>query len=203
MPYPEARFLASPFDQDWLNQIRNALVNELTWDRPISPLSGQPIKRGVVWLAECGCKYEYSGLSFSPQTPPTWFADFQQQVFKAAGVENIGFDCCNLNLYNGKEDFVDWHADNEQLFKDCSGVPILSLSLGATRLFQFKNKSTHIVSEVTLTDGDLVFMCGSLQQTHSHRLPPAVRNIFKINRFNLTWRKIAKHKCPGPTTSGE
>ena len=195
--------MASPFDQDWLNQIRMSLVNELVWNRPISPFSGQPIKRGVAWLAECGCKYEYSGLSFSPQTPPTWFAKFQQQVFKAAGLEHICFDCCNLDLYNGKEDWVDWHADNEKLFYDCSGVPILSLSLGATRLFQFKNKSTHVVSDVTLTDGALVFMGGTLQKTHLHRLPPAQRNIHKINRVNLTWRKIAKHNCPGPTISEE
>jgi len=195
--------MASPFDHDWLNRIRMSLVNELAWSKPISPLSGLPIKRGVAWFAECGCKYEYSGLSFSPQAPPTWFAAFQLQVFKAAGLEHIGFDCCNLNLYNGKEDWLDWHADNEQLFQDCSGVPILSLSLGATRLFQFKCKSTHVISDVTLTDGDLVFMGGTLQKTHLHRLPPAPRNIHKIMRINCTWRVITKHKCPGPTISEE
>ena len=66
-------------------------------------------------------------------------------------------------LYNGKDDWLDWHSDNEQLFHESSGVPILSLSLGATRLFQFKNKATHQISDVTLNDGTLVFMGGALQ----------------------------------------
>ena len=189
----------SPFDQVWLNQIRSRLADELKWTRPISPFSGQPIKRSVAWFADCGCKYEYSGLSFDLQTPPIWFAEFQQQVLVAARLEHIGFDCCNLNLYDGKDDWLDWHSDNEQLFHESSGVPILSLSLGATRLFQFKNKTTHKISDVTLNDGTLVFMDGTLQKSHLHRLPPAKKNIDHILRINLTWRKIANHKCPRQT----
>ena len=188
--------MASPFDQDWLNQLRNKLANGSKWTRPVSPISCEPIKRGVAWFAECGCNYEYSGLSFEPQTQPVWFSKFQQQVFKAAGLEHIGFNCCNLNLYNGKEEHVDWHSDNEKLFQDSSGVPILSLSLGATRLFQFRNKLTRRVSDVTLGSGDLVFMGGDIQKTHVHRLPPAQRHIDKILRLNLTWRRLSMHGCP-------
>jgi len=130
-------------------------------------------------------------MTFEPQKQPLWFESFQNTIFKAAGCESIGFDACNINYYPDGHYKLDPHADDEPIFGDPKGnIPILSLSIGADRIFQLIDNKTKDVRPVLLRQGDLLFMGGNLQSTHKHALPQS-RNTGP--RLNFTWRVVANH----------
>jgi alkylated DNA repair dioxygenase AlkB len=161
----------------------------------VSPLSHKPIRRKAVWLSGCKCEYGYSGLTFKPSKYPDWFIEFQTQVFTIAGVDHIGLNCCNVNYYPDGRHNLDWHSDDEWLFGDVSSdeVPILSLSIGASRTFLLQHTQSSILNSTELCNGDLLFMGGFMQYTHKHKIP--ADNSVCEPRINFTWRRIVNHSC--------
>jgi alkylated DNA repair dioxygenase AlkB len=188
---PNALHKRSPFSSTFCEIHFQNTLSDFAWQRPCSQLSHKPIRRQTIWLANCNCEYKYSGLSFAPSAAPDWFKAFQDNVFTAAGVHHIGLNSCNINLYQDGSEFLDFHSDNEQIFAHSQkGVPILSLSLGATRDFQFLNLATGNILTFPLVSGDLQFMAGLLQTTHKHGVPKCKS---KDARINFTWRRITQH----------
>ena len=183
-------FAESPFSKEMLASVFT-LSNDLCWQQPVSPASGKPIQRMVAWLTAPGCNYnyEYAQLSFEPCSFPEWFIQFQNEVFKHAGVEEFNFNCCNVNWYADGRHFVDWHADDEYLFgaKQGHDVPILSLSIGDSREFLLRDRNTKVITPVTLNSGDLLFMGRRLQLSHQHKVPPSKSS---RPRLNFTWRHM-------------
>ena len=183
-------FAKSPFSKEWLATVQT-LSNDLRWQQPISPASGKPIQRHVAWLTAPGYDhhYKYAQLSFEPCSFPDWFVVFQAEVFKAARVEHFDFNSCNVNWYANGKQFVGWHADDEELFgaKKHFDVPILSLSIGESRVFQVRCNKSQRVTEINLDSGDLMFMGRRLQMSHEHQVPPDKSS---GPRLNFTWRHI-------------
>jgi alkylated DNA repair dioxygenase AlkB len=116
-------------------------------------------------------------------------------VFKIAGVNHIGFNCCNANYYPDGSHSLDWHSDNEPLFGDVSKdeVPILSFSVGASRTFRLQHIQSSKINSIDLGNGDLLFMGGYMQYTHNHNVPP--ESYVSEPRINFTWRRIVNHSC--------
>ena len=196
--------------RELLTTWKDALLG-LEWMRPHTK-AGHPIPRQTLWVANCGCSYEYGGM----QIPPQPFTDLLQEI------TTLVFDklnmplpnCCNLNLYSHGSQQVGWHDDSEDLFKD-DDVRIISLSLGATRTFEivskermgktqnrfrfaahkggFKSADPADIIQMELAHGDVVVMAGNMQTYYEHRLPP---NTTLHPRINLTWRYITRH-TPG------
>jgi alkylated DNA repair dioxygenase AlkB len=82
---------------------------------------------------------------------------------------------------------MSWHADDE---KPLGEQPIIaSLSLGATRKFSFKHKSTKQSVSVILENGSLLLMQGKTQTHWLHALPKMAS--VKGMPVNLTFRKIS------------
>ncbi len=105
-------------------------------------------------------------------------------------------DSCLVNLYEGPYKGVGWHADDEDLFQGLSQpISIASLSIGASRLFQWRLTKDHArTGQVLLNSGDLLLMQGLTQAFCQHRVPKTCDPW----RVNLTWRRILQHhpSCP-------
>jgi alkylated DNA repair dioxygenase AlkB len=97
-----------------------------------------------------------------------------------------GFDYVFVNRYRDGRDSVAWHGDHE-----ISGKVVASLSLGATREFDFRPKRESDLRPRTialdLAHGDLVVMRGETQRYWEHRVrkDPHVHE----QRINLTFRQ--------------
>jgi alkylated DNA repair dioxygenase AlkB len=96
------------------------------------------------------------------------------------------FDYVFVNRYRDGRDSVAWHGDHE-----ISGKVVASLSLGATREFDFRPKRESDLRPRTialaLAHGDLVVMRGETQRYWEHRVrkDPRVHEV----RINLTFRQ--------------
>jgi alkylated DNA repair dioxygenase AlkB len=97
-----------------------------------------------------------------------------------------GFDYVFVNRYRDGRDSVAWHGDHE-----ISGKVVASLSLGATREFDFRPKRESDLRPrmiaLDLAHGDLVVMRGETQRYWEHRVrkDPRVHE----QRINLTFRQ--------------
>ena len=144
----------------------------------------------------CACEYSYDHrFSMHPQVFPPWMNSMLETVMPICGIhdEALWPNSCNLNLYEGGQDVVGWHADNEALFGGAEEpILIISLSLGAERVFELKDKhsSQGLFKRVRFGAGDLVLMDGRVQQHFLHRVPRASAG---GDRINLTWRWITHH----------
>ena len=96
---------------------------------------------------------------------------------------------CNsvlCNFYVNGDDYVDWHADDEDDI--VPGSAIVSLSLGCERLFQMRRKRSHERPiDFILRQGSLFSMQGHTQQHFLHRVPPDGSS---LPRLNLTFRHM-------------
>jgi alkylated DNA repair dioxygenase AlkB len=92
---------------------------------------------------------------------------------------------CLINYYRNGEDYIGWHADDE--LESYTKTPIYSVSLGATREFDVKKKSTGATTRVILDDGCLLVMYGKMFQVlYQHRVPKS--SACQRGRINLTFR---------------
>ena len=106
--------------------------------------------------------------------------------------EEPSINACNLNLYQNGAEYLDLHADDELLFPDKDGkCTILSLSLGATRKFIYRSKCSRDPSEIDLTNGDIVIMCGNFQKFYKHGLARSKEPVG--GRINMTFRSVLNH----------
>lgn len=96
----------------------------------------------------------------------------------------VCFDYCLAHLYPDGRATIAWHADREAI-----RTPIATISLGATRTFKFRPKSSveaGQAEEVALQSGDLVWMSDHCQQQLQHCIPVEVA--VQTPRISLTFR---------------
>ena len=91
------------------------------------------------------------------------------------------FPSANASLYLEDWSSIPQHSDDEPLFNSFPVSPhnykgIMSVSLGATRIFGFKCKATSDEYHIALDNGDVLFMEGSCQETCTHQLLPPPSN---------------------------
>ena len=92
-----------------------------------------------------------------------------------------------LNRYRTGQDSVGWHSDDEP---ELGTNPVIaSVSLGATRNFQFKHKTNpDLKLSIELTNGSLLLMRGATQHFWKHQIPKTTKVLGP--RINLTFRVI-------------
>ncbi|CAJ1346785.1 unnamed protein product [Effrenium voratum] len=168
---------------------------EVQWQQPKGTWGLIPRKTSWMTTAPCCCRYGYGGLRMEPEPMPPWVLEAMELCMPLCGLSKEEWpNSCNLNLYEDGEHSVGWHSDDEALFQgkfqDCR---IISLSLGAPRIFELKTRGeTH---RLQLRSGDLCTMEGMLQKHYQHRVP---KDRSTAPRVNLTWRWIVWHerRCP-------
>lgn len=141
--------------------------------------------RLVAWFAPPGVTYRYAGLTLEPHALTPLLIQLKKRVEVIAGAQ---FNSVLMNLYRTGADSNGWHADNEPEF----GVDpvIASLSLGATRRFDLRNRETKETIKTNLASGDLVVMSGDCQREWIHQAPKQLR--VQEPRINLTFRMVQK-----------
>ncbi len=129
--------------------------------------------------------YSYSNITMVPEPFTPALQAIKKQVEAIAGVT---FTTCLLNLYRDGNDSNGWHADDE---KELGKNPIIaSVSLGAPRLFKFRNKIDKTQqAKIILEPGSLLLMGGSTQHNWHHQIPKTAKKV--APRINLTFRIIA------------
>ncbi len=165
-----------------------ALREQLHWKQEFLRIAGRrvPMPRRLAWLAEGQLRYRYSGTDTPPQAIPACLVPLQQQLAHDLKAE---FNGVLANRYRNGQDSMGWHADDEAAL----GLhpTIASISLGATRRFQFKprrrgDKSATVTLQ--LEHGSLLVMRGPTQEHWRHQVPKTRRAVGE--RINLTWRHI-------------
>lgn len=127
--------------------------------------------------------YGYSGYTMETQEYTESIAFIQNMIENKT---RLSFNSVLVNLYRNEKDSNGWHADNEG---ELGLNPIIaSVSLGETRRFQLKHKTTNEKIHMNLEDGDLLIMGGELQHFWKHQIP---KEKFHCKpRINLTFRYI-------------
>jgi len=162
-----------------------ALSEQVVWRRDEVTLFGRthPIPRLHQWYADKGLSYTWSGLTMQPQP---WFTELQNLRNAVAPFAGEAFNSVLINLYRDGNDSMGWHSDDEA---ELGPAPVIaSVSLGAARDFQLRERGGVGKHTVQLTHGSLLVMRGATQSRWQHALPKRRRVVEP--RINLTFRRI-------------
>jgi alkylated DNA repair dioxygenase AlkB len=97
---------------------------------------------------------------------------------------SLELNSCLANWYRDGEDSMGWHSDNERELRDS----IVSVSFGATRIFQVREGRKGPALSLELRHGSVLVMTVTSQNVYQHRIP---KESGANERLNLTFRKIA------------
>jgi alkylated DNA repair dioxygenase AlkB len=165
--------------------VMQELLESVPWaSQTITMFGKQYVEpRRTAWFGDDGASYTYSGITM---TPHTWTPVLHSLRKICEERSNSSFNSVLLNLYRDGKDKMGWHADNEP---ELGTEPVIaSLSLGATRKFRFRHRTTKEIVECDLPAGSLVVMSGLSQKCWVHEVPQQKR--VTSPRINLTFRKI-------------
>ena len=170
----------------------------INWQHNQIKLFGKTIyePRFSAWYGDNHASYTYSGVE---RRPVAWTPLLQKIKQDIEQIVSRTFNSVLLNWYRDGQDSMGWHADDE---KELGNNPLIaSLSLGANRDFQLHRKTdTKQKVTISIQNGSLLVMGGSLQHHWKHALPKR-KNIQKP-RINLTFRTISlsqREKLPKNT----
>ncbi len=161
------------------------LLAQTPWEQRDVFVFGRSVAqpRLVAWFASPRVTYRYSGLTLESHAFTPLLLELKKHVEAVAGSQ---FNSALLNLYRTGADSNGWHADDEPEF----GIDpvIASLSLGATRRFDLRNRETNETIKTGLSSGDLFVMSGACQREWIHQAPKQLK--VQESRINLTFRTV-------------
>lgn len=176
--------------KNWMSsdtQIIDDICNEVVWRKDKIKFFGKEFDqpRKVAWHGDKGVSYRYSGIDM--QTGP-WTPELKAIKQRLENEFQYKANSVLVNLYRNGQDYMSWHADNENELGE--NPIIISLSFGASRDFILKHRYNELREKikVCLGHGDLLIMSGETQEKWLHALPKRM----KVNepRLNLTFRII-------------
>ncbi len=187
MPDADVRFYPNWMEHSDALKAFKTLQSELQWTQQDIVIFGKKHKspRLQAWYGDADAVYTYSGLKM---TPLPWHNTLLRIKKACEEVANITFNSVLANLYRTGADSMGFHADNEAELGD---MPVIaSVSLGATRNFDFIHNKTKEKVRVPLTDGSLLIMQGQTQSHWKHGINKTKR--VTMPRINLTFRHITQ-----------
>jgi alkylated DNA repair dioxygenase AlkB len=168
----------------------NELIATVNWNEDFCVVHGRRfhIPRLQAWYADEGIQYSYSNNLLKTQSWLELLLIIKHDVQQKTAHD---FNSVLLTYYRNGNDNVDWHADDED---ELGSAPVIaSLSLGATRTFQYRPKknrhtSNNPTGNVCLSNGDLLLMYPGFQANWEHCIPS--EPTINTPRINLTFRKV-------------
>ena len=162
------------------------LIAEVPWQQRIVMMYGKEIltPRLTAWYGDTDKMYAFSGTKLDPIY---WTSELRNLRGRIEAATKLPFNSVLLNYYRNGNDSVAWHSDDENEL----GInpPIASLSIGQSRLFEFRHKMEHHRKySLALEEGSLLIMKGDLQHHWEHRIPKS--KLQNGARINLTFRNI-------------
>ncbi len=161
------------------------LQEEIVWQHDELIIFGRKIvtKRQVAWYGDRDYEYIYS---HSSKRALKWSTSLLQLKSLVEEQTACSFNSCLLNYYHNGEEGMGWHSDDEESLEE--PIHIASLSLGARRRFDFRNKKTKEKTSIWLDNGSLLLMKHPHQHLFQHSLPKSKK--IQEPRINLTFRKM-------------
>jgi alkylated DNA repair dioxygenase AlkB len=184
---PQAKVIYIPdfVCSEQANAYYTELENTLPWRQETIRVFGKEVTspRLQSWHGDPDVSYQYSGMRMQPVAWTPRLYDLKLKCEQAFGAQ---YNSVLVNYYRDGEDAMGWHADDEPEL----GVnpTIASLTLGCSRTFSLKHKTTKQRFDVSLENGSLFIMAGTTQRFWQHSLPRRKRVI--DGRINLTFRYI-------------
>ena len=166
-------------------QLFKQLIERELFEQNEIKIFGQQIKvpRLEAYFALNGERYGYSGQELKVQAFPDYLNELRLRIEQKTAAQ---YNALLINLYRNGQDSNGWHADDE---KSLGRNPsIASLSLGAERRFEIRQKAGGPIQKIVLENGSLLHMHGAFQHHYKHQLPkmPQITGA----RLNLTFRWI-------------
>jgi len=184
LPYDgEAYLIDAALSETDADQALAVLTETVDWREEHAVLFGRriPVPRLTAWYGEHG--YGYSGIRHQPAALTLSLLELKSRVEE---LTKASFNSVLINLYRHGQDSMGWHSDNEAVLGKTP--EIASLSLGATRRFQFKHRKSGERIDTELGHGSCLIMRGCCQVFWRHQLPKTAKVIKP--RINLTFRAI-------------
>jgi len=187
LPNAEVVYIPNFYDFEKATCLFKILRETVEWQQDDITIFGKTFKqpRLTAFYADNNdLTYTYSNITMFPKEFSRVLLSIKQDVEEMAHHQ---FTTVLLNLYRNGNDSNGWHTDNE---KELGKNPkIASLSLGASRIFQFKHRTLkdHKYS-LALEHGSLLLMQGEMQHYWLHQVPKTKKDIGE--RINLTFRTI-------------
>jgi len=156
--------------------------------------------RWIIAFGEKDATYIYAG---STRTTREWTPTLKALAVRMNALCSHTITFAIVNLYEDGNDYLGWHSDNESDL--VSRSTIASISLGATRKFEFqriskgKEKLDKDPLELSLEHGSLLLMKKDTQKMYKHRVPRQTE--IKKPRINITFRAIKKKATSDPEPS--
>jgi alkylated DNA repair dioxygenase AlkB len=186
VPKPDIDWIPDWLDADEASDTLAALIDEVAWrqDSMTTPGGRVPLPRLTAWQGDHDSVYVYSGIR---NLPAPWTPTVAKLKTAAEARTGHRFNSVLINRYRTGTDSMGWHADNE---RELGPEPVIaSISLGATRSFEFRHTKTRQIHAMQLTHGSLLVMRGRTQQEWAHRVPKETQA--RGERINLTFRWVA------------
>ncbi|HKK13020.1 MAG TPA: alpha-ketoglutarate-dependent dioxygenase AlkB [Flavobacteriaceae bacterium] len=194
LPNAEVVYIPNFYSSEKANTYFEILKETVKWKQDDITVFGKTYKqpRLTALYANNNQPYSYSNLTMFPKPITAELLDIKQDIEHVA---NHKFTTVLLNLYRNGNDRNGWHADNE---KELGKNPVIaSLSLGASRTFQFKHRNLKDHKhKLILEHGSLLLMKGEMQHYWLHQVPKTKKDIGE--RINLTFRSIEVLKKKRP-----
>jgi alkylated DNA repair dioxygenase AlkB len=164
-------------------KVMACLAESIQWRMETARLFGRDMRvpRMTAWFGDAD--YTYSGICHRAAPFP---AVLQRLRERAEAISGVSYNAVLLNLYRDGSDSVGWHSDNEAGLGDYP--TIASLSLGATRRFQFRHQRTKETIILELGEGFWLVMAGETQRFWVHQVPKTTTAVER--RINITFRHM-------------
>jgi alkylated DNA repair dioxygenase AlkB len=166
--------------EDIVSEIDNNLVK-----RPKIMVFGKECEqnRSVGFFSNESIGYKYSGKLAASQ-PLT--DNLSQLMGFVNEFFNADFNGILINKYEGGDDYISAHSDDEHGLSSNAGV--IALSVGAVRTFRIRDKKTGAIMVDVPTNPDMMIqMCGNFQKEFTHEIPKQKR-VHGV-RYSLTFRR--------------
>lgn len=164
----------------------HSLIEGIVWRNDTITIFGKthPQPRLTTWYGDHNIEYTYSRITMKSEYWTPALLELKTRLEKDL---NCKFNSVLINYYRDGEDHMGWHSDNE---KSLGKEPLIaSLSYGVERHFQLKHKKDITKKfDLSVEDGSLVVMQGTLQENWHHRIAKSKK--IKAPRLNLTFRYV-------------
>lgn len=173
-------------DPTWAQKIADcaAEIDSTLIHRPQITVYGKIChqNRSIGFYSNSSIGYRYSGqiASSQPLTPLLQeLLDFINTKFSA------NFNGILINKYEGGNDYIGAHSDDENGLNPNVGV--VCLSYGAVRKFRIRRKSNkEIVCDVPTNPTQIIHMQGDFQKHFTHEIP--IERRVRETRYSFTFR---------------
>ena len=162
-----------------------AEIDSLLIHRPPIIVFNKPCHqcRSVGFFSDTSQGYYYSRQMMNSQSLTPKMLQLLEITNEIFGSD---FNGILVNKYEGGEEYLSAHSDNE---RDLSArVGVVGISYGEERNFRIRNKETNaIVLDLSTTEGMYIQMGGDFQKEFKHEIP--IQRKKKGIRYSFTFRK--------------